>query len=164
MNIYIIGLPGSGKKTIANALANKINFKYLELDGIIAKSALMFTDHLIHKYGFNKYYELETEALIKVKDLNEVVVACGQGIVENIKNKALMDGIVIYLDVELNKITERLSKEPQKEILKENTLEDLNTKRFLKYRNFANIIISNNDGIEDTISNILKHINIKTIN
>lgn len=158
MKIYLIGMPGSGKNTIGKKLAKAIEYKFIDLDGIIARDALMFIDEIIEKDGRQKYQELETQSLLKVKDETKSVIACGEGIVDVFKNKQLMDGIVILLDVEIDILGERLENEFYREILKEKTLQQVSDERFLKYRNFATVIISNNTTINAAVEKIVEYL------
>lgn len=161
MKIYLIGLPGSGKTTIGKILADEISYNFIELDGLVEKNALMFIDEIIDRYGRSKYQELETIALNNIKEQLNTVIACGEGIVEDFNNKTLMNGVVVLLDVELPVIGMRLENDNYREILKEQTLEELDKQRFLKYRNFADVIINNNHSIKETINNILEYVDIK---
>lgn len=159
MKIYLIGLPGAGKRTIGKLLAKELNYEYVSLEALISLNALMFTDEIIEKYGWDKLYELETDALIEVSNLDNVVIACGDNIVDVIGNKALMDGIVIYLDVSLENISSRLADDFYRDILKIKTLDELSEERFLKHQNFANVIIDNNKTKKDTLTEIMNYLN-----
>lgn len=158
MKIYLIGMPGSGKTTIGKKLAKTIEYEFINLDGLIEKDSLMFIDEIIEKDGRDKYHELETKALEDTNNLKACVIKCGEGIVDTFKNKKLMDGLVIFLDVELEILGARLEEDHYREILKEITLEQLNDERFLKYRNFANVIISNNKSVDETVEKIVEYL------
>jgi len=68
MKIYLIGMPGSGKTTIARKLAKQLNYTYIDLDGMIEKDAKMFIEFIFEKYGEEKFRALETSAL---KEINQ---------------------------------------------------------------------------------------------
>jgi shikimate kinase len=80
MNIYIIGMPGSGKTTIAKHLAKALDYTYVDLDGMIERDALMFIEEIFEKYGEEKFRQLETDA-IKSIECDQAVISCGGGIV-----------------------------------------------------------------------------------
>ena len=103
MKIYLIGMPGSGKTTVAINLAKKLSMTYVDLDGWIEKVAHLFIEDIFEKYGEEKFRELETEMLRKLPEDN-IVVSCGGGIVVKKHNKALMNGLKIYLDTDLDVI------------------------------------------------------------
>jgi len=157
MKIYLIGMPGSGKSTIGKILAEKINYEFIDLDAQIEKESLFFIDELIENYGIEKFRQIESETIKKING-NNLVIACGGGIVENLKNKQFMDGKIIFLDVEIEILKTRLKNDYQRPLLKEYTLEEIHQKRFLFYQHFADINISNNTEIENTISNIIMQV------
>ncbi|MDY0277047.1 MAG: shikimate kinase [Acholeplasma sp.] len=159
MRIYLIGMPGSGKSTIGRMLAQHIGYDFIDLDDYVAHQALMFVDEIIEKFGIDKFRELENKALSEVIG-NNVIIACGGGIVENSNNKALMQGIVIYIDVDLKTLEERLKYDYPRPLLKEYTLEELYKKRFLKYQHFADLIVGNKNDIRKTIDDIVKNIEV----
>jgi shikimate kinase len=159
MNIYIIGMPGSGKTTIAKQLAKTLNYTYIDLDGMIEKDALMFIEEIFEKYGEKKFRELETKALKQIK-CDKAIISCGGGVVTVKDNKELMKGLKLYLDTDISVIKNRLETDFQRPLLKKKTLEQLYDERFLKYQDFADAIINNNYDINQTvkvIENYLKN-------
>ncbi len=80
MNIFLIGMPGSGKTTIASKLAKDLGYSYVDLDGMIEKEALLFIEEVFEKYGEKKFRALETEALQSISHDGNQVIACGGGL------------------------------------------------------------------------------------
>jgi shikimate kinase len=156
MKIYLLGMPGSGKTTIASKLAKELNYTYVDLDGWIEKDAKMFIEEIFERYGEQKFRELESNMLTQLPNDN-IVVACGGGIIINKKNKSLMDGLKFYLDTDLEVIKDRLKTDYQRPLLKTKTLEDLFDERYLKYQDFADVVVSNNYDIEQTVKVIMNY-------
>lgn len=157
MNIYIIGMPGSGKTTIARHLAQALDYTLVDLDGVIEKDALMFVEEIFEKHGEKKFRTLETQALKDIKG-DKLVISCGGGVVTVKDNKALMDGLKIYLDTDINVIKERLDQDYLRPLLKKTTLEQLFDERYLKYQDFADVIINNNYDINKTVKVIKNYL------
>lgn len=154
MRIYLIGMPGTGKSTVGKALALKLNYQFIDLDAYIEEKTYSFIDQIINQYGEHTFRAIETECLNEIKN-DKVVIATGGGIVMDKQNKVLMKGIKIYLDTPLETIKKRLENSYQRPLLLKETLESLFDKRFLKYQDFADIIISNSDEVNKTVSDIM---------
>ena len=82
MNIYLIGMPGTGKTTIGKLLAKKLSYEFVDLDHQIEKDALMFIDEIFEQYGEKFFRELETKALKEVSTGTNKIISTGGGIVK----------------------------------------------------------------------------------
>lgn len=162
MNIYLIGMPGSGKNKVAAALAKKLGRPYIDLDGTIEQDALMFIEEIFERHGEETFRRLESNALANITE-TQAVIACGGGIVTRRDNKKRMNGIVILLDVDLSIIAERLSHGPQRPLLKTTSLEALHEARFLQYQDFADLVVANDGQLEETVEFIIKTLQEKHI-
>jgi shikimate kinase len=154
LNIFLIGMPGSGKSTVARHLAKAMHQTYIDLDGMIEKDAKMFIEDIFEKYGEAKFRSLETDALKKLPE-DGAVIACGGGIVTVKSNQKFMNGITIYLDTDLEVIRERLKTDYVRPLLKQKSLETIHDERFLKYQDFADLIVSNHQDVEETVKLII---------
>ncbi|MBN2299860.1 MAG: shikimate kinase [Acholeplasmataceae bacterium] len=151
MKIFLIGMPGSGKTTIAKNLAKDLGYQYIDLDGLIEKEALMFIEEIFENYGEKKFRLLESDALRNLPETGDYVIACGGGVVTVKKNKELMNGIKFYLDTEIDVIKKRLESDYHRPLLKIKTLEQLFDERYFQYQDFADAVVSNNYDVEMTV-------------
>ncbi len=156
MRLFLIGMPGSGKSTIAKHLADALHYQFIDLDATIEKDALMFIEEIFERHGEKTFRRLETEALKHVEGDN-VVVACGGGIVIDKNNKALMHGLTFYLDTDIDVIKERLEHDYQRPLLLKKTLEQLFDERYLKYQDFADVVINGNVDVDQTVNVMLNY-------
>ena len=92
MQIYLIGMPGSGKTTIGEKLAKELHMEFIDLDAYIAEKNAMFVEDIIHRYGEQVFREKESEALADLID-KQAVISTGGGVNKKKKNKTLMPGI-----------------------------------------------------------------------
>lgn len=158
MNIYLIGMPGSGKTTLGKKLAVALNMPFIDLDQYIEQKQMLFIDEIFAFYGVEKFREVETEALKELINQN-AVISTGGGIVMEKINKSYMNGLVIYINTPIETIKKRLENSYERPLLKENSLEALYDLRFLKYQGFADRIVANNDTLDKAVSDMVKIVN-----
>ncbi|WP_353959769.1 shikimate kinase [Belliella kenyensis] len=114
MKIVLVGMPGSGKSTFGKNLARTLNFAFVDLDHQIEIGESMQIKEIFEKKGEGRFRELETNYLNKI--LNQVegfVLSTGGGTPcfndnMNIINKL---GVSVYLDVSLETILHRLTRD-----------------------------------------------------
>src|SRR5690554_177099 len=153
MNIYLIGMPGSGKSTLGQRLAERLNMPFIDLDHYIEEKSLLYIDEIFQMYGEDKFRKIETQSLKEVQN-KQAVIATGGGIVMKKENKALMNGLVIYIDTPIEVIEKRLKSSYQRPLLEQTTLETLYDIRFLKYQGFANKIVANQEEIKKAVDRL----------
>ncbi len=158
MKIYLIGLPGVGKSTIGKILAERLQYTFIDLDHFIEQQATLFVDEIFHLYGESYFRALETNALRDLKSADNMVIACGGGIIKDKKNKKEMDGICIYLSAPLSTIQQRLDASPiERPVLASKSLAALYEERKEAYTFFQDFEVAASV-LEETIEEILKKI------
>lgn len=160
MKIYLIGLPGCGKSTLGKKLAQKLNYSFIDMDQDIEIKACMFIDEIFELYGEAYFRALEKNTLMDYQNLDNVIISTGGGIVNDLKNKKLFDGVCIYLKADLESIKKRLEESDiVRPLLQKLSLEEIYTMRKDKYDYFKDIEIENND-IDQAIDSIIKELKI----
>ncbi len=154
MNLYLIGMPGSGKTTLGKRLAQMLGYTFIDLDALIEQKALMFIDEFFHRYGEKTFRKWETEALISLEKEEHLVIACGGGIVENPSHKKRMKGIVFFLDVPLNELLNRLEGDTIRPLLKQEPLASIFNRRKSLYLDFADYVIKHHD-LDHSLTDIM---------
>lgn len=146
MRLYLIGMPGCGKSTLGKKLSKKLNYEFIDMDNYIEQKACMFIDEIFDSYGEEYFRALETNTLNEFKELDNVIISTGGGIIKNKNNKELMDGKCIYLYVEPAELEKRLDKSNiVRPLLKEKTVHELYAERKDLYDYFKDIEIDNSD-------------------
>lgn len=145
MKIYLIGMPGSGKTTIGNILAKKMNYKFIDIDDEIEKQAHMFIPEIFSRFGELYFRNIESEVLKNINEAN-AIVSCGGGIVVRKENKKYMDGIIFWLDVPLKHLEKRIeNSKTERPLLKEDKLFNLYNERQKLYEYFStNKVVNKN--------------------
>ena len=154
MKIYLIGLPGSGKSTVGRRLAKELKLKYVDTDSLIEQKAMMFIDEIFNSYGEEYFRGLEKSILKELNESDNLVISTGGGIIKDKANKELMNGVCIYLSVDLDKLDIRLKHSPTvRPLLNDYTIYELYEARKDLYDYFSDIKIENDD-LNNTIKRI----------
>jgi shikimate kinase len=99
MKVFIIGYMGSGKSSIGQLLAKKLNYKFTDLDNDIEIFTGCTVSEIFNNEGEEKFREYEKEALERIRLKDEVVIATGGGTPCYFNNMNIMNtnGITVYL-------------------------------------------------------------------
>ncbi len=144
MNIYLIGMMGSGKSTLGISLSEKIQKPFVDLDSEIEKAAGKSITEIFDIDGEEQFRKMETKQL---KQYSESIVACGGGIVLNNANRKFINenGIAILLLASMGELTQRLSASNSRPLLADDNMEEALTKlwmeRLIDYLDTANFTI-----------------------
>lgn len=158
MRIYLIGMPGCGKSTLGKELALKLGYDYIDMDNYIEKNACMFIDEIFDSYGEEYFRVLETNTLKEFLSMDNVIIATGGGVIKNKKHKAIMDGVCIYLKVDVDELKERLDKSTTiRPLLQTKTIEELYNERKDLYEYFQDITVDNSN-LESAVSKIMEEL------
>jgi shikimate kinase len=112
MIIFLIGMMGSGKSSIGAKLAKELEIDFFDLDEVISHQTGKTISQIFEKKGEAFFRQLESEMLRKFKKEDDLILACGGGTPCFFDNLSWMmaHGIVLYLNVPINVLTERLMK------------------------------------------------------
>lgn len=169
MNIVLIGMRGSGKTTIGKILAKKLGKKFIEMDELIVKKAKMTTPEIVEKFGWDKFRDLEEQVATNVSKLKNIVNATGGGVIlreRNIKNLK-KNGIVFWLQVDVDTLLKRIGDDPNRPSLTENKDRRTDMEITLKerrhlYKKAANFTVdTENKSVYQVVEEIIKFLKKK---
>lgn len=105
-NIVFIGMPSSGKSTMAKALAEKLNRKFLDTDQLIEEYENKKIPEIFEKNDEKYFRDLESKILSKISKETGLVIATGGGTVLRKENRDLIlqNSLVVYLDRDLKNL------------------------------------------------------------
>ena len=152
-NIVLVGMPSSGKSTLAAALGEKLGRPVYEADALIEQEADMDIPAIFARYGEGHFRALETEILSRLGKLSGAVISTGGGCVTREENYDLLhqNGTIVWLQ----RGTEKLDKTGRPLSLK-NDLNEMYQKREPMYRRFADAAVDNNGSVKATLEQILE--------
>jgi shikimate kinase len=109
LNIYLIGMMGSGKSTIGQVLAKQIGYGFLDTDTSIERLTKQSISEIFTAVGEAEFRSIESQFLSEVSAYTKLVVSTGGGIVIKQENwGSLRQGVVVWLDVAENVLWQRL--------------------------------------------------------
>jgi len=112
--VYLTGFMGSGKSTVARALADRLGWSFVDLDAEIESAENATIAEIFELRGEPEFRRIETETIRRVMRTVErgmpTVIALGGGSFVQPANAALLatHGISIWLDCPFEIITQRI--------------------------------------------------------
>lgn len=151
---------GSGKTTIANMLAKKLNLEVIEMDQLILKKSGRNSISEIFSLDGEKHFRMiEKQVCLDLKDKDSLIISTGGGVIVNEINMVNLknNGKVIYLKASFTTVSKRLKNFKNRPLFKDlkeaKKLFDLREKL---YKKFADIIIITDDkNIDEIVSCLL---------
>jgi shikimate kinase len=159
MKIFLIGMPGSGKSTVGQQLAYKLNLPLIDLDAEIEKTEGRLVKEIFATDGEDYFRTVESQVLQNIAGLPQpCVIATGGGAPcfhngIGIINKA---GTSIFLDVSIDELVARVRSDRNRPLLLAGDLNELRMKltvlraKRLKFYEQANVIVNGSE-VEDVL-------------
>ncbi len=161
-NIFLIGMMGAGKSTIGKLLAQKLGYNFIDTDTLIETCAGKSIPEIFANDGEETFRDLEQQVLSQVSAYTRLVVATGGGIVMRSLNWShLHDGIVVWIDVPVEVLHDRLKTASEQRPLLETadplqTLNDIYTKRRDRYAQAdISIMVSADEASQEVCDRLL---------
>lgn len=114
MHVFLYGPPGSGKSTIGNILARRLDLPFVDLDTVITRTAGQTIPEIFACEGEAGFRARETAALKAVIVSPSAVVGLGGGALLTPGNRAMAEnaGDILFLDADAATLQARVSRTP----------------------------------------------------
>ena len=152
-------MAGAGKSSIGRKLANYLKFDLIDSDQLIETNQNKSLQEVLVENGIQKFKKIEEAAILSV-DFNQTVLATGGSAIFSKKamNHIKSNSSVIYLEVSFKDIMDRIPDFSNRGFIKEadQTMENAFNERETIYRDFADHIVTNNEGLDSCFNKILR--------
>ena len=161
MRIFIVGPMASGKSTLGQKLAQKLQIDFLDTDKEIEKKAGADIAWIFEVEGEEGFRKREKKVLQESTEKDNLVISTGGGIVTLEENRRLMSskGKIVYLEASIQLQLERTEKDKSRPLLsngnKEEILKALKKERDPLYQEISHITINQN---KKTYNHIIEEI------
>lgn len=155
MNITLIGMPGAGKSTIGKALATELDYSFVDIDKLMEELQGMPTQMILNQLGGQRFLKYEERMILQLQPQN-TVISPGGSIVYMERAMQHLKGLstVVYIEVPLPTILERIKKNPQRGIVG-GTVEEVFKERVPLYERYADVIVDGKGSVDSTVQLLL---------
>ena len=113
LNLYLVGMMGSGKSSVGRHLAEALDYRFLDADTSLEQVAGRSIPEIFAGEGEAGFRALESAVLNQIASWHSLVVATGGGVVTQPANWGeLHQGVVIWLDAPDAILLARLEADP----------------------------------------------------
>ena len=158
-SISLIGMAGAGKSSIGKKLANYLRFDFVDSDELIEINQNKSLQEVLIENGIQEFKKIEETAILSIK-FNQIVLATGGSVIFSKKamNYIKSNSLVFYLEVSFDDIINRIPDFSNRGFIKEadQTIQNAFNERESIYREFADYIVPNNEGLESCFNKIVR--------
>jgi shikimate kinase len=161
VNITLIGMAGAGKSTIGKALAQRLDYTFIDVDCLITEEAGMTLQALIDKQGDSALVRFEEEAILKLEQVDKCIISPGGSVIYSEKAMEHLKKIskLVFLDTPFRSIVKRIRNTRTRGIvgLRDRSLKELFEERTILYKNYADFTIKvrERENISKIVNNIV---------
>ncbi len=154
-SIVLIGMPTSGKSTIARIISEKTGRKLIEMDEILTERLGTSISECFAQKGEAHFRSMEADLCRELKASGRTVISCGGGVIKNRENMRCLseNGVVVWID----RSPELLYGSDGRPLSKSHEdIERLYRERRELYERYSDIRICNDGDISEAVTQILE--------
>lgn len=149
-NVVLIGMPSSGKTSVAKALKE---LEVVDTDELIIQKIKMPIKDYFAKYGEKEFRDREVEVVMDIYKTAPKVISTGGGIILRKENIDMLkqNGILVFLNRDLDKLV-ATSDRPLSSNVED--LKKLFDYRLPLYKKYADVIVDDNKDLDEVIKEV----------
>ena len=153
-NIVLIGMPTSGKTTLAEMIASHTGRPLLEMDEVLVDRLGMSIKDCFAQYGEAYFRHMETELAKDLRNKEGSVISTGGGIIKNEENMRYLheNGIVIAIDRDPALLYPTDSRPLSSTV---DAVKVLYEERKYLYKKYSDVVVDNNGSLQNTFDEIM---------
>ncbi len=146
-NLFLVGLPGSGKSTLGRQIARRLGKRFVDADAELEARLGVSIPTIFEIEGEEGFRDREEAALAELSELTDIVLSTGGGVVLRQANRLLLkrNGTVLYLHAEPATVFERVRHSRNRPLLQTgdmmDRLRELYAQRDTMYREVADHVV-----------------------
>lgn len=108
-NIVLIGMPGTGKSVVGRALAERLQYTFVDADDLIVKSTGKTLPQILRTEGLDAFLAIEGRVGETLTCENTVIATGGSMVLSGAAMAHLReDGVTVWLETPISQISDRM--------------------------------------------------------
>ena len=153
-NIVLIGMPGTGKSVVGQALASRLGYEFVDVDDLIVEKAGKTLPEILRQDGLEAFYKIESQVGLELERTHTVIATGGSMVLYPEAMAHLKeDSVVVWLQTPFTQIQERMPEDLYDRGIaapKDESLRDIYEERRGLYAKYADLIVVSQDGEDNT--------------
>lgn len=167
-NIVLIGMPGTGKSVVGRALAQRLDYTFVDMDDLIVEATGKTLPEILREDGLEKFFKIEEKVGMELDRANTVVSTGGSMVLyEDAMEHLKENSVIVWLETPLSQIMERMPADLIDRGIAAPagmTIRQIYEQREPLYTKYADLIVASRDGADDTarqVQQMLRTVDIK---